>query len=932
MKSLFTFLLLCCSLFAWSQATKISGTITSNNGTPLENATIKVKSSKTISSTNSAGAFSVSVAPSDELEISIVGYATKKVKVTNTTTGLSIVLEASSVDLKEVVVLGSRRAGRVKTETAVPVDVVNMSQASLPTAKMDLTSVLNAAAPSFNYNKQSGSDGADHVDLATLRGLGPDQTLVLVNGKRRHQTAFVAVFGTRGRGNSGTDLNAIPEGSIDHVEILRDGASAQYGSDAIAGVINLVLKKDIKQLSANVGWSGYNDKKYNSWYGRSLGQYEYGSPIDGNTLSVNLNYGLPIGKQGGFINVTGGFSAVGKTFRQVLDTSNLFGNKDALIINNVRRANGDASMNGGGVFINAEIPVSSSTTFYTFGGANYKASDAFAFSRNYPSRPDKFPSDANGNPVLVSGIMHVTPDGTDTFYNPHIQTHISDFSFAAGLKGTWAHSWNWDLSNVIGRNDFHYYGDKTFNASLGTSKTHFDDGGFNFLQNTANFNVSKEVPNVASGFNIAFGAEYRFENYKIYKGEEASYKNYDPNKLSGAQGYPGYQPADVVDAKRNVGGIYADAEMDVTKKWLVGLALRAENYNDFGSTANFKIASRYKITNNFNVRGSFSTGFRAPSLQQINFSNTFTTVQGPNSFDVKIAPNYSPIAKAAGIPDLKQEKSQNGSLGFTWKPVKELSITVDGYYVKIKDRVVLSGQFSASDPTLDAGLTTTLNNLKVGSAQFFANAVNTTNKGVDIVLEYNKKWNKQSFKVLLAGNLQHMTIDDINTPAKLNDNDSHRLTFLSYRERNFILASAPPAKISLGFDYTYKKLGAGLHFTYFGKIDLFGYGDGTPTDFSNNFQNGDLLAYVPADVDNHPVRDEYIYHPKISTDIYLSYKLCKAATFFIGADNLFNAHPDYGFLQSAKYWAFNDEAGGPWDAVQMGTNGRRLFARLAFNF
>jgi len=221
---------------------------------------------------------------------------------------------------------------------------------------MDITSVLNYAAPSFNYNKQSGSDGADHIDLATLRGLSPDQTLVLINGKRRHQTAFVAVFGTRGRGASGTDLNAIPEGSIDHIEILRDGASAQYGSDAIAGVINIILKKDVRKFSMNVGYSGYYDHTYNTYFDRQSGQYPNQGPIDGNMINANANYGFNIGKNGGFLNLSASFSGSQKTFRQILDTSDFLNNKDALYYNYVRRANGDGSLTEVGAMLNMELP------------------------------------------------------------------------------------------------------------------------------------------------------------------------------------------------------------------------------------------------------------------------------------------------------------------------------------------------------------------------------------------------------------------------------------------------------------------------------------------------------------------------------------------------------------------------------------------------
>ena len=241
----------------------ITGKVTDNNGSPLAGASVKVKGTSRGTLTNNTGDFSIQASAADDLEITIIGYKKQSVKV-GTNSALAISLESEITELGEIVFVGTRGSGRAKTETAVPVDVIRINQIGLPTAKMDLTSVLNIAAPSFNYNKQSGADGADHIDIGTLRGLGPDHTLVLINGKRRHPTAFVGLFGTRGRGGSGVDLNGFPQAAVDRIEILRDGASAQYGSDAIAGVINIILKKDINHLSANAGWSGYYDTKFNA--------------------------------------------------------------------------------------------------------------------------------------------------------------------------------------------------------------------------------------------------------------------------------------------------------------------------------------------------------------------------------------------------------------------------------------------------------------------------------------------------------------------------------------------------------------------------------------------------------------------------------------------------------------------------------------------
>jgi iron complex outermembrane recepter protein len=909
----------------------------SKTGSPVSGVSVNVKGTRKGVSTSADGTSKIQANANEVLEITSIGYVSQSIKL-GSQSEINIALEPATVDIGDVVVVGSRGGGRAKTETPVPVDVIKINQVGMPTAKMDLTSVLNMAAPSFNYNKQSGSDGADHIDIGTLRGLGPDHTLVLINGKRRHSTAFVGLFGTRGRANSGVDMNGFPQASVDRIEILRDGASAQYGSDAIAGVINIILKKDINHWSINAGWSGYYDTKFNAEKFNAGNQYYSDSKLDGNTFSFSANNGLAIGKNGGFINFSLAFLTQGKTYRQA-DTTSPFTNKNSLVyLNTGRRAFGDGSITAAGAMYNMEIPASpgGKTTFYSFGGYNYKASDAFAYTRNLSARPDRYPVDQSYTPIIVPSIMRTATDG-EVYYNPHIQTHITDVSVANGIKGSAGNDWSWDLSNNTGYNNFHYYGDKTFNASIIGQSTpnHFDDGGFNFLQNTTNLDFSKSFKDIAEGLNLGLGAEFRYENYKIYSGEERSYKNYDPavgdKQASGSQGFPGFSNTDAVKANRTNVGVYADAELNITKKWLVDAAVRFENYSDFGSVFTGKLATRYKVADNFNIRGSVSTGFRAPSLAQIHFSNTLTSFSGGQLVQSLVAPNTSTVARAAGIPDLKEEKSVNASLGFSWKPVAGFTFTVDGYIVKVKDRVVLSGLFSKDDPTLDPSFTSQFPS-DVSTAQFFANAVNTTNVGLDIVADYTKKFGRNTLKVLLAGNLQNITIDDINVPAKLNDTKLHQKTFYSDREEAFLKASAPKNKFSLGLDYTMVKLGFGAHFTSYGKIVLLGFGDGSSPSGDNPNYSG-INPQVPSDANPSVyVPEIFNYNGKVTTDIYASYKFSKKVSLFIGADNVFNVHPDLGVSPLAKGYAQDNESGGAWDSVQMGFNGRRLFAKLAFDF
>lgn len=919
--------LICSSFVVFAQQSITVKVTDSKTGNPVTSASVVIKSSGKGASTNNDGVFTIQAKANDILEITSIGYKPIMITVSNQIL-ISVTLEPASVDLGDIVIVGSRTGGRAKTETAVPVDVIKLNQVGLPTAKMDFTSILNMAAPSFNYNKQSGADGADHLDLGALRGLGPDQTLVLINGKRRHQTAFVALFGTRGRGASGTDLNAFPESSVDRIEILRDGASAQYGSDAMAGVINVRLRKDVNHWSINTGWAGYYDTKFNALKSQDPTQYYTGNKIDGSTFTMSLNNGLKMGKSGGFINLSFDYLSQGKTFRQA--PSNDITKKDGMLINSGRRAFGDGSVQTDGLMANMELPIKNTkTVFYSFGGYNHKNSDAFAYSRNLSEKPERFPTSSSNTTIWVPSIMRVSSTG-ETFYNPHIGTNINDASIAMGLKGVSAKEWNWDVSFTDGKNDFQYYGDKTFNASLlgNIDKTHFNDGGFRFRQATLNLDFSKNFKSVFSGLNFAYGAEYRNEKYGINAGEEASYAIYDTvNRFNGkslaggAQGFPGFSPSDTVSSKRSALAAYADAEINFTDKWLVDAALRYENYSDFGNVLTYKIATRYKVSDQFNLRGSASTGFRAPSLQQSNFSNTLTSFSGGQLVQSRIARNGSELANAAGIPKLKQETSVNASLGFAWKIAPAFTLTTDAYMVKVKDRVVLSGLF---DNTLSTSFGNLLNSLNVSTAQFFTNAVNTTNYGLDVVLDYSHQLGKGNLKALLAGNIQQITIDKIHVPALLNDTYLHQKTFFSTREEAFVKASAPKEKVTLSLDYSLSKIGFGTHLTYYGKVALTGFGlDGTG-----------INPMVPSDANpNVNVPEIFNYGGKMVTDVYASYKLCKKVSWFIGCDNVFNVHPDFGVNPAAKgYFNGDNESGGPWDSVQMGFNGRKLFTKLAFNF
>lgn len=914
------------SFSAVAQTQKISGTVVDSKGSPLDGVTVRVQTTKAFTTTDKTGQFVLNAKINDLIEFSIVGFESKKIKANSTV--LNVVLAVATNDLQDIILVGSRGTGRAKLESPVPVDMIKFSEIAVNTARMDLTSSLNYAAPSFNYNKQSGADGADHVDIGTLRGLGPDQTLVLINGKRRHSTALVGLFGTRGRGNSGVDLNGFSQASVDRIEILRDGASAQYGSDAIAGVMNVVLRKNTNEWNITTGLAGYYDKKFNTYQHRANKDYLYDKPIDGITSAFQANRGFDLGKKGGFINLSFDILDQGKTFRQAASSD--ITDKDGLPTNTWRQGFGDGSLTSYGTMLNLELPVGDNTKFYAFGGINNKKSDAYAYTRNWSARPTRFPVNSDGSLKFVPEIMFQSGSG-DTSFNPRIQAKIQDISMVTGFSRENNNGWNWDFSNAFGYNDFHYYGAGTFNASdIGNvTKTNFDDGGFNFLQNTTNFDLSKQFGTVNNGgLKVAYGAELRYEAYRINRGEIASYKAYPNNfglqQAPGAQGFPGFSPEDEVDANRMVTGMYGDLEYTPSDAFLITGAIRFENYSDFGAVSTYKTSFRYKVTDNFNFRGSFSTGYRAPSLQQKYFSNTLTSFSQGNLVQSRVANNNDPVTKLAGIPALKQETSNNMSLGFSWKPMQGLSVTVDGYKIKMKDRVVLSGLFSASDESLPTALTDKLNALGVATAQFFANAVNTTNTGVDVVIDYQKRLSAtEKLKFLLVGNFQDITLDEVHVPDALNTNEYNANTFFNDREKYFLKASAPASKLSFTTDYTKNKVSIGARVTYFGKLTLTGFG-----------YNGDgINPEVPTDADENVfVPELFNYGGKFTTDIYSNIQLSKKVNFIFGADNIFNVHPDFAVNPQAKWWAGDNETGGPWDGVQMGYNGLRVFTKLAFRF
>ena len=840
--------------------TVIKGNVSDLDGGALPGATVMEKGSTNGTVTDLDGNFTINLpATPATLVFSYVGFATQEIEVTAQTT-LRVLMESGSYNLNGVEVVGTRSLNRSATESMAPIDLIDVSAVTAANGQLDLNQLLQYVAPSFNSNRQSGADGADHIDPATLRGLGPDQTLVLVNGKRYHQSALINIFGTRGRGNTGTDLNTIPAAAIERIEILRDGASAQYGSDAIAGVINIVLKDNVDEFTGNVNTGAYQ------------AQYNFGEgSLDGQNLNLNGNYGFKLGEDG-FMNVTTDYNYRGHTNRAEF-TGDFPDNTD------VRNQFGDAEVTNFTSWFNMRMPVGSNAHFYSFGGISNRMVNAYAFTRS---------------PGTARNIDEIYPKGFD----PIIASVVSDNSLSAGIRGD-VRGWDVDFNNTFGNNKMHYYGRNTLNASLGTaSPTEFDDGGFSLAQNTTSLDFTRYFEDIFNGLNVAFGSEYRVDRYQIFAGEEGSWANYGETffdgtdtvvRPGGAQGFPGFQPGDETDEYRTNVGIYADFEADITDALAISLAGRYEDYSDFGNTLTGKFAFRYAIGKNYAFRGSASTGFRAPSLPQIYFSSTYTNVEAGAIVDEVIADNKSVIARELGIPALKEETSVNASLGFTAKPLPALSLTLDAYYVTIDDRIVLTDGFGTDDDVIGDILA----DLNVGYARFFTNAVSTTTKGLDAILSYKLYLDENSITFTYAGNFNQMTVDTILTTPELEGKEDN---YFSDREELFLIASAPPTKMHFNIEFATPKLNANVRVHYFGAIDLINY-SGNP----------------------------YTYSAQSTIDASIGYDLSNNLHLTVGAVNLLNTYPD-------PTDPYETETGGAWDAVQMGFNGRYMFAKLGFTF
>nr|WP_091656515.1 TonB-dependent receptor [Massilia sp. PDC64] len=761
---------------------------------------------------------------------------------------------ATDANIQSVNIVGSRRVGNTSsTDTPVPVDYIPLTKAAEQSGQFDLAQTLANISPSFNSTRQTGADGADLVDSAALRGLGSDQTLVLVNGKRRHTTALVNLFGARNRGNTGTDMNAIPVLAIKNVQVLRDGAAAQYGSDAIAGVINVELRKDLG-CEAVAGFGEY-------------------SKHDGKNWLASAYCGVAVAD--GVLGITGEYYDRGRSNRS--DPGSL-------------RIIGDTKSKNETVYLNGEFPVGPGKLYLTAGAQTRDASSA-AWARGGIGSDDI--------PSRNSAAMY--PNGFVPFINGDIDDRYGIVGYRTRI-GEWAS----DFSQTYGYNRMRYNIAHTLNASIanldlinggkGISPSQFDAGGFSFRQLTTNADFSRFYDDILGGLNAAFGFEYRKENYQIFAGEPGSYNDVDGVGFggnAGSQGFPGFQPGDATNRDRHSSAAYLDFEADIAPRTKLQAAVRHERYSDFGSTTTGKLAGAFKATDDLLLRASASTGFRAPSLQQVYFSSTFTDFVSGVPMDVVLAPNGGKVANAAGIPKLHEEKSKSYTLGATWTPTKAISVTADLYHIEIDNRIVLSGRFDADNyPALGA----ILQNLGVGQAQFFVNSVDTRTRGLDLTASHRTNLGAGKLATYLAMNFSKTEVTGVHAPAAL---AGYEDVLLSERERLFIEQGGPRRKATLDFDYTLGQLETDFRVIHYGPQTL-----GT---FSGP-----------------PVPNQY-YKAKTSADLAFTWSFTEKTKLTVGGTNIFNVHP-------TQQNPDETDNGFKYESVQFGLNGAAYFARLSHKF
>lgn len=886
---IFVLLIVCCSQALISQELtgKVKDALT---GESLNGANVTVEGSDKGAATDVNGYFSISGIKSGNYTVvaSYIGYESKKSSVTvgSESVSLNFSLNSSSVDVASVSVVGSRFKPRTQITSAVPVD--NLSVRELKsTGHLSVESMMTYKLPSYNSQQQTISDATAHFDPADLRGLGPSRTLVLVNGKRKNASALVYINDTPGKGEVGVDMKSIPVAAIERVEVLRDGASAQYGSDAIAGVINIVLKDDVDYTTVNFR-SGIT------------------SEGDGFNQGFDASTGIRVGSNG-FLNLSASFHDQEETNRAgepgsdllFIDLSGLTDDTGFITDNpDLGMHIGIPNMTTNDVSFNFGYNLDNRNKFYSFGSLTTRKSLSYALYRAPYWIPDE------------NNIFH---DEGETYegFQPTFESDVIDNNFTAGVTGDKS-GWNYDLSASFGSNAVDYKVDNSQNLDMGAeSPTTFNPGGYEFSHSVTNFDLSKSLGMITLGL----GSEFRFENFVALAGEEASYFG------GGAQSFPGIQPQNAVDVNRQNFGFYVDIGADVTDDLYVGMAARSEEYSDFGNSFTWKGAGRFKaMDDRLSLRASMSTGFRAPSLHQIYMSNIQTLISGGTVSNQGTFNNHSPVIRSLGVDKLKEENATNTTFGVALKPMDGFDLSLDVYNVAVDDRIVYSSAIASGDTTSAVGAI--LNDYNVTSIKFFTNAVSSTTSGIDFVASYSGlELGPGSLDLSIGFNTNSTELDDkITTPDPISSSGAD---IFDRKEQSRLVSARPANKMILSLNYSMGALNIGLNNTQFGEVTW------------KHVDNGINGAPVGPGGSTLPTNDEdydQTFSAKLVTDLNLNYQLNDNLSLNLAVNNLLNTYPDVIDTKGDMITDLGGRFKYPWEVNQFGFMGTNILGTVSYSF
>jgi iron complex outermembrane receptor protein len=781
----------------------------------------------------------------------------------------------------DIVVTGTRTAGRSRLDTMAPVDVISAESLTRDGAGTETAKALAEAVPSLSFPRPAISDGSDHARPATLRGLPPDQTLVLINGQRGHVGALVNVNSALGRGSTAFDLNTIPSVALGSVEVLRDGASAQYGSDAIAGVVNLRLREAREGGAVTVS-HGFFDTEYDT----ARGSHER---RDGEQTSLSGWIGMPV-TDDGFLTLSAEIQQRSPTSRgDYAAPSAVNGGSSTTVLSRF----GDPEVEARSFYLNSGVGIGGGWELYAFGGIQDKDTESAATARPY--------NDARN-------VASIYPNG----FTPRIATEIFDYNLYGGVRGE-AGGIEWDFALGYGGNKLDYTVNNSLNRSYGAaSQTSFDAGGLAYNQLTLSVDGVRPLDfGLASPINLAFGVEYRSEDFSIDAGEPTSYDNGGAGGALGSQGFPGFAPRNEVSEERNNWSAYADLEGSLTNALTMGVAGRYENYSDFGSQVTGKLSARYDFSDNFALRGAVSNGFHAPALQQQFFSYTSTNLVTQVIGGVPVTSLIEagtfrvedPVAIALGSKPLEPETSTNYSIGAVFRG-GGFELTIDAYQIEVSDRIIYSESLGTSRPSQSAATTNAVVALLapygVSAARFFLNGVDSTTTGVDVVGRYRMPTDSAGrFDFTLAANYNETTIDRVPEQPNIGIPTSPFFLF----DRSNILAfeeGTPPLKVTGSVDWQLGGWSAQVKATYYDSV---------------------LVANNSASLD-------YSTDSATLIDLEGRYAFEQGVSLAVGVENVTDEYPNFtpatingatgsvGFPQYSPY----------------GFNGRFLYARLSYAF